>query len=93
MRASKKKTMLSKLAALCLAMILTLSMSVTAFAAITPDSTQDVAVSGLDAGTRVSIYKVIDVQVTDDGQPEEPMYTWTTAMQDWVAAKLSGIYR
>lgn len=86
MRASKKKTMLSKLAALCLAMILTLSMSVTAFAAITPDSTQDVAVSGLDAGTTVSIYKVIDVQVTDDGQPEEPMYTWTTAMQDWVAA-------
>lgn len=93
MRASKKKTMLSKLTALCLAMILTLSMSVTAFAAITPNSTQDVTVSGLDADTTVSIYKVIDVQVNANGQPEDPMYTWTSGMAAWLANNANPTYR
>lgn len=82
----------SKLIALCLAVVMTLSMSMTVFAQIDEggDSEKgDISISGLttDEGTMVTAYKVIDVNFNYDvQQPEEPVYTWTAEM----AAYLTG---
>ena len=59
-------------------------MSITSFAAITPDQTANIVVNDLDEGTTVTAYKVIDVNVNDNGQPEEPMYTWDPAVAEWL---------
>lgn len=48
---------ISKLMALCLAVVMTLSMSMTVFAAISPSTTGTITVNGLDEGTVVTAYK------------------------------------
>lgn len=80
----KKRSQIAKVLALCLAMVMMLSMSITSFAAITPDQTANIVVNDLDEGTTVTAYKVIDVNVNDNGQPEEPMYTWDPAVAEWL---------
>lgn len=80
----KKRSKIAKVLALCLAMVMMLSMSITSFAAITPDQTANIVVNDLDEGTTVTAYKVIDVNVNDNGQPEEPMYTWDPAVAEWL---------
>lgn len=91
MKMKRRKSTISKLVALCLAAVMTLAMSVTAFAAVTIDedtgaitSTGTITVTGQasDAGATVSAYKVIDIQF-DGTQPVEPVYTWTDAMAAW----------
>ncbi len=89
---TKKKTKFSKVLAFCLAMVLALSMSVTAFAAISSSSTADFTVTGFDTDkeVEVSAYKIIDVNVDDaSGQPLNPMYTWTDEVAGWVSTNYS----
>lgn len=81
---ARKQTRMSKLVALLMTAALVLTMNITAFAAISKDTTGSVTVNGLDKGTTVNIYKVIDVKVSDGGQPEEPMYKWVDSVADWV---------
>ena len=77
MKTKLRNKWVSKLMALCLTAVMVLSMGMTASAAVTPTEAKNVTVDGLDEGTTVSIYKVIEVNVNDNGQPENPMYTWT----------------
>ena len=89
---TKKKTKFSKVLAFCLAMVLALSMSVTAFAAISSSSTADFTVTGFDTDreVEVSAYKIIEVNVDDvSGQPLNPMYTWTDEVAGWVSTNYS----
>lgn len=83
---NKKQRKISKLIALCLTLAMMLSMSLTAFAAggIMPDTKGSITVSGVNAGTTVSAYQVITVNVSEDGQPKNPMYTWNTAVAEWL---------
>lgn len=91
MKMKRRKSTISKLVALCLAAVMTLAMSVTAFAAVDVDdaetiiSTGTITVTGQasDAGATVSAYKVIDIQF-DGTQPVEPVYTWTEEMAEWL---------
>lgn len=84
----KKKSMFSKMLAVCLALVFALSMSVTAFAAITPETKGNFTVTGLDTDLApdVSAYQIITVNVDASGQPSYPMYTWNTAVATWLKA-------
>lgn len=85
-----KKSIPAKLLALCLALMLTVSMALTAAAApITTDNQSGkITVQGLasDEDASVSLYKIIDIHFDADAQqPYEPVYVWNDAVADWVA--------
>lgn len=84
MKTKLRNKWVSKLMALCLTAVMVLSMGMTASATVTPTESKNVTVDGLDEGTTVSIYKVIEVNVNNNGQPENPMYTWTDGMAAWL---------
>lgn len=86
MKTKLRNKWVSKLMALCLTAVMVLSMGMTASATVTPTESKNVTVDGLDEGTTVSIYKVIEVNVNNNGQPENPMYTWTDGMAAWLEA-------
>lgn len=92
MKTKLRNTWFSKLMALCLAVVMMLSMGITSFAAITPNQTANIVVNNLDANTVVTAYKVIDVNVNDNGQPEEPMYTWDSAVAAWLKTQTAAGY-
>lgn len=93
MKLKQRKSLFSKLIALCLAVVMMMSLGMTVSAAVTADSQKDVTVNGLDQGTTVSIYKVIDVNINANGQPENPMYTWTNGMADWLKTHKNETYK
>ena len=93
MKVKHRKSLFSKLTALCLAVVMMMSLGMTVSAAVAADSTKDVTVSGLDEGTTVSIYKVIDVHINANGQPENPMYTWTNGMATWLKTHENQTYK
>lgn len=84
MKTKLRNTWFSKLMALCLAVVMMLSMGITSFAAINPNQTANIIVNNLDENTVVTAYKVIDVNVNENGQPEEPMYTWDASVVTWL---------
>ena len=91
----KKKSMFSKMLAVCLALVFALSMSVTAFAAITPDETGSFTVTGFDTdpAPSVSAYQIITVNVdATSGQPSYPMYTWNAEVATWMKANSYASY-
>ena len=96
MKMKRRKSTISKLVALCLAAVMTLAMSVTAFAAVEiKNSTGSITVNGMetDNGAEIKAYKVINIQFDDvDQQPVEPVYQWTETMQDWLKTKAAENY-
>lgn len=93
MKTKLRNKWVSKLMALCLTAVMVLSMGMTASAEVTPTESKNVTVDGLDEGTTVSIYKVIEVNVNDNGQPENPMYTWTDGMAAWLKNNTNETYK
>lgn len=94
MRVKQKRSWISKLMALCLAMVLTLSMSMTVFAVKNTD-TGNIKVSGLDSENQVTVsaYQIITVNVDDaSGQPSYPMYTWNSEVAEWLSENRYGNY-
>ena len=86
MKTKLSNTWISKLMALCLAVVMMLSMSMTVFAVKSTD-TADFEVTGFDTdpAPSVSAYQIITVNVDDaSGQPEYPMYTWANEVANWV---------
>lgn len=83
----KKKSKAARVLALCLAIVMMLSMSMTAFA-VTSSDKGTITVNGLETEQSVTVhaYKIIDVNVDNaSGQPTYPMYTWADEVADWVA--------
>lgn len=83
----KKRSKIAKVLALCLAMVMMLSMSMTVFAVKSTDL-GTITVNNLDTVEEVSVaaYKIIDVNVDNaSGQPTYPMYTWADEVANWVA--------
>lgn len=84
MKRIKKQKMLSKIIALGLAVIMAMAMGITAFAAITPDEKATITVNNLEAGDKVSAYKIIEFHVSADGQPQDPVYIWNAEVASWL---------
>ena len=86
MKTKLRNTWFSKLMALCLAVVMMLSMGITSFAYNPTTDTGTITVNGLssDNGATVTAYKVIDINFDNTNQqPVEPVYTWTEAMATW----------
>lgn len=82
----KKRSKIAKVLALCLAMVMMLSMSITSFAAINSEQA-DIVVKGVesDNGATVNVYKIIDVNFDVNSQQlKEPVFTWETSVANWV---------
>ena len=90
MKTKLRNTWFSKLMALCLAVVMMLSMSMTVFATVETDpdtgvitSTGTITVEGMatDNGATLNAYKVIDINFdSETQQPVEPVYDWTEPM-------------
>ncbi len=82
---------LSKVLALCLAVLMTACLFSTTALAITEDETGIISVSGVKVGATATAYRLmnVDYNYTAD-QPVQPVYTWTDAVADWVRKEFSG---
>lgn len=88
---SKKHGIWAKLMALCLTLLLAVGVfGTTVSAAIQQDATGTITVTGVeDNGVTVSVsaYQVMTVNFNiANQQPEEPVYSWTPEVADWVRA-------
>ena len=88
-----KRTM-RRILAVCLVLMLALSMLPMSVLALTDASTGSIVISGLtgtdadaSTGVAVSVYRVMDVVYNDEtDQPEQPIYVWETPVAAWISA-------
>ncbi|HIV41984.1 MAG TPA: SpaH/EbpB family LPXTG-anchored major pilin [Candidatus Mediterraneibacter guildfordensis] len=102
MKTKLRNTWFSKLMALCLAVVMMLSMSMTVFATVETDpdtgvitSTGTITVEGMatDNGATLNAYKVIDINFdSETQQPVEPVYHWTETMAAWLRGDGAAAY-
>lgn len=81
----KMKQLITKLMALCMALLMTVSTCGTmVFAdnAFTANSTAKITLTGLEEGVVVKAYQIIDVPVSTSGQPQTP--EWVSDMATWL---------
>lgn len=76
---------LSKITALCLALLMAVSALSTAAFAISSTDKGTIRVSGVEDGVTVSAYQLMDVNYDfDKNQPVDPVYRWVASVQKWV---------
>lgn len=74
----------SKALALCLALLMAIGLFGTTAFALGQNDTGNITVSGVENGVAVSAYRLMDVKINANGQPQEPVYTWVSAIAGWV---------
>lgn len=67
------------------ALVLCMSMVVPAFA-LTPGEKGEIKVTGAEAGLKVSAYRLMDVKLDTNGNPQDPVYSWVPEVQAWINA-------
>lgn len=103
MKTRKRKSMLSKLLALCFALTAVLSVSLTAFAGeaeggLVEKDTGSFSVSLPESEQTTSVtvtaYQIITVNIDDAShQPENPMYTWGESVAEWLKNNANEEYK
>ena len=88
-----KKKLMSRIMAVCLMLVMVLSTGMAVSAVeLTPGAKDSITISGIETtdpegygiGT-INAYRVINVNVSDNNQPQAPVYTWDNAVADWVS--------
>ena len=90
-----KKNFMSRILAVCLMLVMTVSMSMGATAApLSENATDNITISGIETTTGesgvatglgvINAYQVIDVEVSGN-QPQSPVYTWSDGVAQWVS--------
>ena len=82
-----RKTNVSRWSAMMIAFVLILSsLAAPVRAATINEGTRaDLVVTGLEPGSTVKVYKIVDVHI-NAGVPVDPMYTWNSKVADYIAA-------
>lgn len=76
---------LSKITALCLALLMVVSALSTATFAISSTDKGTITVNGVEDGVTVSAYRLMDVNYDfDKNEPVDPVYSWVAIVQTWV---------
>lgn len=76
---------LSKITALCLALLMAVSALSTAAFAISSTDKGTITVNGVEDGVTVSAYRLMDVNYdSQKNEPVDPVYHWVTSVQTWV---------
>lgn len=92
------KQKLKALASLCLALALTLCLTLPAWAAggdaagqrIASNATGSIEVKNVESGVTVNVYRLMTVNVNDTAhQPQMPVYSWVNEVADWVRKNYS----
>lgn len=87
------KQKLKALASLCLALALTLCLTLPAWAAggddagqrIASNATGSIEVKNVESGVTVNVYRLMTVNVNDTAhQPQMPVYSWVSEVASWV---------
>ena len=65
------------------------------FAEISSSDTGTITVNGIkEAGSKVDIYRIIDVNIDDTThQPAEPVYKWVASIGEWLATNSNETYK
>ena len=91
MKKKHRNQLISRLLAMCLSVVMMLSMGITASAEITSSTTRSFNVSGFDtalATPTVTAYQIIKVNIDDTAkEPEYPAYTWAEPVARWLTNK------
>lgn len=79
------------MAALCIALIMALGMTMTVSANISETDTGTISVTGAEADVQVTAYRLMDVNYDFAGsnQPVDPVYSWVDEIADWVSDNYS----
>lgn len=85
----KTHKILSKGVALCLTLLMAVGMFATTAFAIGQNDTGTITVNGVEDDVTVSAYRLMDVKVNENGQPQEPVYSWTSEVAGWVRTNYS----
>ena len=82
---------LSKITALCLALLMAVSALSTAAFAISSTDKGTITVRGVEDGVTVSAYRLMDVNYDfQNNEPVDPVYHWVASVQTWVNANYPG---
>lgn len=85
-----KTNFLKRLAALCIALVMALGMTMTVSAAIPADAKGTISVAGAETDVQVTAYRLMDVNYdTTADQPVDPVYSWVDEIADWVSDNYS----
>lgn len=97
------KQKLKALASLCLALALTLCLTLPAWAAggddaagrsITDQTKGSIEVSGVESGVTVNVYRLMTVNVNNTAhQPQMPVYSWVKPVGDWLKKNTDTTYK
>lgn len=96
------KQKLKALASLCLALALTLCLTLPAWAAgggdagqrITQDAKGNITVKDVESGVKVHVYQLMTVNVDDTAhQPQMPVYSWVPSVGDWLKGNANKTYQ
>lgn len=80
----KTKGKVSRVTAFFMTLLMAVSLLCATAFAIEPDEKGTITVNDVEDNVTVSAYRLMDVKVNENGQPQEPVYTWTGAVADWV---------
>lgn len=80
----KTHKILAKGMALCLTLLMAVGVLATTAFAIGQDDRGTITVNSVEDGVAVSAYRLMVVKVNENGQPQEPVYSWTSAVAGWV---------
>lgn len=76
---------LSKITALCLALLMAVSALSTVTFAISSTDKGTITVNGVEEGVTVSAYRLMDVNYDfEKNEPVDPVYSWVAIVQTWV---------
>lgn len=80
----KTKGKVSRVTAFIMTLLMAVSLLCATAFAFGPDETGAITVNNVEYNVTVSAYRLMDVKVNENGQPQEPVYTWTDEVADWV---------
>lgn len=80
----KTKGKVSRVTAFIMTLLMAVSLLCATAFAFGPDETGAITVNGVEDNVTVSAYRLMDVKVNENGQPQEPVYTWIDEVADWV---------
>lgn len=80
----KTKGKVSRVTAFFMTLLMAVSLLCATAFAIEPDEKGTITVNDVEDNVTVSAYRLMDVKVNENGQPQEPVYTWTDEVAAWV---------
>ena len=60
------------------------SVNISSYASVSSSDTSSIIISGLKAGVTSTAYRIAVVNINENGQIMDPMYSWESSVQTWI---------